>query len=132
MTNDDIGFVTPGQAGHRQDRIPSRSRATARIDGQGRRDRPRRNSGRPRKPGLTDPTKGNSQQSLTPTARPTTDLVFRGALTPSARAIEINGRDVPLSPGMTVTVEIKTGSRRILEYLFSPLVETGSKALKER
>jgi hemolysin D len=33
---------------------------------------------------------------------------------------------------MAVTVEIRTGSRRILEYVFSPLVETASKALKER
>ncbi len=27
---------------------------------------------------------------------------------------------VPLLPGMAVTVEIKTGTRRILSYLFSP------------
>jgi hemolysin D len=33
---------------------------------------------------------------------------------------------------MTVTVEIKTGSRRILEYLFSPLVEVAGKAMRER
>ncbi len=33
---------------------------------------------------------------------------------------------------MSVTVEIATGSRRILEYVFSPLVETASDAMKER
>jgi hemolysin D len=33
---------------------------------------------------------------------------------------------------MAITVEIATGSRRILEYLFSPLVETASGAMKER
>ncbi len=33
---------------------------------------------------------------------------------------------------MTVNIEIATGSRRILEYLFSPLVETASEAFKER
>jgi hemolysin D len=33
---------------------------------------------------------------------------------------------------MTVTVEVKTGSRRILEYVFSPLVETTSAAMHER
>ena len=42
------------------------------------------------------------------------------------------GRRTPLSPGMTVTVEIATGNRRILEYLFSPLVETTADAMKER
>jgi hemolysin D len=33
---------------------------------------------------------------------------------------------------MATTVEIKTGTRRILEYLFSPLVEVSSNALRER
>ena len=83
---------------------------------------------------LSDPTKvgDGSAQSLTPTAKPTTDLVFETKLKPSVNFIGINGRDVPLSPGMTVTVEIKTGSRRILEYVFSPLVEVASKAMRER
>jgi hemolysin D len=39
---------------------------------------------------------------------------------------------VPLSPGMAVSVEIATGKRRILDYLFSPIAEVGSKALRER
>lgn len=39
---------------------------------------------------------------------------------------------VPLSAGMAVTVEIKTDSRRILEYLFSPLLEVANEAMKER
>jgi hemolysin D len=29
---------------------------------------------------------------------------------------------VNLSPGMAVSVEIKTGSRRVIEYLLSPLL----------
>jgi len=33
---------------------------------------------------------------------------------------------------MEATVELKTGSRRLLEYLFSPLVEVASKAMRER
>jgi hemolysin D len=44
----------------------------------------------------------------------------------------INGQAVPLKPGMAINIEIATGSRRILEYLFSPLVETASEAFKER
>ena len=51
---------------------------------------------------------------------------------PDAASIEIDGRPAPLTPGMAVTVEVKTGNRRILEYLFSPLVEVTSAALKER
>jgi hypothetical protein len=38
----------------------------------------------------------------------------------------------PLNSGMAVTVELKTGAPRMLEYLFSPLVEVASKAMRER
>ena len=41
-------------------------------------------------------------------------------------------RAEPLTSGMAVTVELKTGARRMLEYLFSPLVEVASKAMRER
>ena len=44
----------------------------------------------------------------------------------------VDGQTVPLTPGMSVNVEIATGKRRILEYIFSPLVETTSQAMKER
>ncbi|MHC2218127.1 hypothetical protein [Rhizobium leguminosarum] len=37
-----------------------------------------------------------------------------------------------LSPGMSVTVEIKTGGRRILESLYSPLAEIASAAVAKR
>jgi hemolysin D len=33
---------------------------------------------------------------------------------------------------MAATVEIKTGKRRILEYLFSPIAEISSEAMHER
>jgi hemolysin D len=39
---------------------------------------------------------------------------------------------VNLSPGMAVTVEIKTGSRRILNYLLSPLLRYRQETLRER
>jgi hemolysin D len=65
-------------------------------------------------------------------AQRTQNLVFPVTLVPASRDMEVEGVKVPLSPGMAVTVEIRTGSRRILEYVFSPLVETASKALKER
>ena len=36
--------------------------------------------------------------------------------------MQVDGRLLDLSPGMTVSVEIKTGSRRIIGYLLSPLL----------
>jgi len=44
----------------------------------------------------------------------------------------IDGKRVPLSPGMNVTAEIKTGRRRIIEYLMSPVQKAGSESLHER
>ena len=39
---------------------------------------------------------------------------------------------VNLCPGMAVTVEIKTGSRRIISYLLSPLARYRQETLRER
>ena len=69
--------------------------------------------------------------SLFAGAQPTQNLVFPVTLHPERDFMMIEGRRAPLLPGMTVTVEVATGSRRILEYLFSPLVETASDAMKE-
>lgn len=60
------------------------------------------------------------------------NLVFPVTLVADQNSMNIDGVDVPLAPGMAVSVEVRTGKRRILEYLFSPLVETASRALKER
>jgi hemolysin D len=35
--------------------------------------------------------------------------------------MQVDDRLINLPPGMSVTVEIKTGSRRIISYLLSPL-----------
>ena len=62
----------------------------------------------------------------------TQNLVFPVTLRPTSRNIDIDGTPIPLGAGMAVTAEIRTGSRRILEYVFSPLVKVGSEAMKER
>ena len=40
--------------------------------------------------------------------------------------------DTPLKPGMSVTVQIKTGSRRVIEYVLSPLLQHVRESLHER
>ena len=35
--------------------------------------------------------------------------------------MNIDGKQVAISPGMNVTAEIKTGERRVIEYLLSPI-----------
>lgn len=73
-----------------------------------------------------------SQSNYPAGAQRTQNLVFPIALVVEQPSMNIDGADIPLLPGMAVTVEIKTGKRRILEYLFSPFVETASRAMKER
>ncbi|MGH8032434.1 MAG: HlyD family type I secretion periplasmic adaptor subunit [Luteimonas sp.] len=46
--------------------------------------------------------------------------------------IEIGGERTPLAPGLAATAEIKTGDRRIIEYLLSPLSKRLQEAGRER
>jgi hemolysin D len=65
-------------------------------------------------------------------AERTQNLVFPIVLKPDAASIAVDGVAEPLTSGMAVTVELKTGARRMLEYLFAPLVEVASRAMRER
>jgi hemolysin D len=73
-------------------------------------------------------------QSIVPAgnAQRMQNLVFPITIEPTATALTVDGHAMPLSSGMAVTVEVKTGKRRILEYLFSPLAEVTAGAMKER
>jgi hemolysin D len=46
--------------------------------------------------------------------------------------LPVDGRLVDLAAGMAVTVEIKTGSRRIISYLLSPIARYRQEVLRER
>ena len=78
-----------------------------------------------------DPTRVSKASGFAGAER-TQNLVFAVELEPDASTIMVDGVARPLTSGMAATVEIKTGSRRLIEYLFSPVVEVGSKAMRER
>ncbi|GGI85775.1 hypothetical protein GCM10009332_23830 [Shewanella gelidii] len=46
--------------------------------------------------------------------------------------IKVNGKWINLKPGMSVTVEIKTGTRRLMEFLLAPLMRGVSEGARER
>ncbi|MFC3943713.1 HlyD family type I secretion periplasmic adaptor subunit [Pseudomonas gingeri NCPPB 3146 = LMG 5327] len=46
--------------------------------------------------------------------------------------VTVQGQEVSLSPGMSVTAEAKTDKRRVIEYFLSPLEAYASSSLKER
>jgi hemolysin D len=60
------------------------------------------------------------------------ELLYAARVTLARTQMEVEDRLVDLSPGMAVTVEIKTGSRRIISYLLSPLLRYKQEALRER
>ena len=59
-------------------------------------------------------------------------FVFPVTVSLDETAMKIDNATIPLTPGMTVTVEIRTDSRRVIDYLLSPLAKIGSEALRER
>lgn len=59
-------------------------------------------------------------------------LVYATRVSMDRAIMEVEGKPVHLSPGMIVTVEIKTGQRRVMEYLLSPLLKSVKESLRER
>lgn len=57
---------------------------------------------------------------------------YPAILTLAAKDMLIDGKRINLSPGMNITAEIKTGQRRIIEFLLSPVQRAGSESLRER
>jgi hemolysin D len=60
------------------------------------------------------------------------ELLYSARLSLDETRMRVEGRTVNLTPGMAVTVEIKTGSRRIVEYVLSPLLRYKQESLRER
>lgn len=59
-------------------------------------------------------------------------LAYLARIRLSDDTIDVDGKSVSLSPGMMASVEIKTGTRRIIEFVLSPLMKMGGEAGRER
>lgn len=130
VQNRDIGFLTPGQeAIVKVESLPFTRYGTIKAkltkiagDAIPEADAAQRTG---------DPTKAANDRGLAG-GQATQNLVYPATFHLDATSMQADGTAVPLLSGMSVTVEIKTGSRRILDYLISPLVEIGSESMKER
>lgn len=60
------------------------------------------------------------------------DLAYPAKVLLDRDWIGVDGRREKIRPGMRVSAEIRTGERRVLEYLLSPVVRTVSEAGRER
>jgi hemolysin D len=60
------------------------------------------------------------------------ELSYAARISIDRSQIQVGDKRVNLSPGMAVTVEVKTGARRIISYLLSPLARYKHDSLRER
>jgi hemolysin D len=107
MENKDVGFVRPGQeASIKLETFPYTRYGTVQA----------------------------SVQSITADA---VQDEKRGAIFPASllfhqSAINVDGKRIKLAPGMNLTAEIKTGKRRVIDYLLSPVQQHLGESLHER
>jgi hemolysin D len=59
-------------------------------------------------------------------------LVYAARIRLLQTSIRVRGRDQNLGPGLSVQAEIKTGERRIIQYLLSPITQSLDEAGRER
>ncbi len=58
--------------------------------------------------------------------------IFPATLVLKQTALSVEGKRIKLAPGMNLTAEIKTGKRRVIDYLLSPVQKHVDESLKER
>jgi hemolysin D len=82
---------------------------------------------------LADATSVANVTQVPPAAPGQTEsFVFQVTVALDETGMKIDDATISLTPGMTVTVEIKTGSRRVIDYLLSPLAKVADEAARER
>jgi hemolysin D len=59
-------------------------------------------------------------------------LIYSTRIKLNRSSVQIGDKMVNLAPGMAVSVEIKTGARRVIEYFLSPLIQYARESLTER
>jgi hemolysin D len=79
--------------------------------------------------GSNERTLGTAQSSSEPKGQ---ELEYAARVSLDQTHMQVEDKLVKLGPGMAVTVEIKTGRRRIISYLLSPLARSRHEALRER
>ncbi|HEV7258714.1 MAG TPA: HlyD family type I secretion periplasmic adaptor subunit [Bosea sp. (in: a-proteobacteria)] len=79
--------------------------------------------------GAGEKTSGAGNDSSEPRGQ---ELLYSARIALDRTQLAIEDKQVNLAPGMAVTAEIKTGRRRIISYLLSPLARYRHDSLRER
>jgi hemolysin D len=128
VSNRDIGFVHEGQSGEIKIDTFSFTRYGL-LHGEVisvsqdaiTRDKPQDKS--------ADKVQGTEVSSSEPKGQ---ELSYAARVSLEHTQMQVEDKLVNLTPGMAVTVEIKTGSRRIISYLLSPIIKYKQEMLRER
>ena len=80
---------------------------------------------------------GTVQATVTQLSADAVNDEKRGAIFPATLKLaqthlNVEGKRIALAPGMNLSAEIKTGKRRVIDYLLSPVQRAGDESLKER
>jgi hemolysin D len=59
-------------------------------------------------------------------------MLYQARVSMNANVMQVENKQVNISPGMTATVEIKTGKRRVIEYFLSPVLKGFGESVRER
>lgn len=129
VSNKDIGFVYPGQeAAIKIDtfNFTKYGLLSGRVESVSQ-DAVTRN--RPATEGDKAAQTGAESDSSEPRGQ---EMVYIARVTLDQTQMPVEGKLVNLTPGMAVTTEIKTGRRKIIDYLLSPIARHGQQAMRER
>lgn len=79
------------------------------------------------------PAQGGEAKGERPSGPPPPQgLVYSARIRLAQRTIRVGSRDQRIGPGLAVQAEIKTGERRIIQYLLSPIAQMADEAGRER
>lgn len=107
LENKDIGFVAPGQeAAIKLETFPFTRYGTVKATVE-----------KVTQDAVTDEKRG---------------AIFPATLKLAQTSIDVDGKQIRLAPGMNVTAEIKTGQRRVVDFLLSPIQRVSNESLRER
>ena len=59
-------------------------------------------------------------------------LIYATRVKLAKDTLQVENKIIRMTPGMAVTVEVKTGKRRVIEYFLSPLLKVTNESLRER
>jgi hemolysin D len=132
VANKDVGFIAEGQpATIKLDAFPyTRYGTLAGVIAAISRDAlPVKEAFDAADPGAASLAGQPSASASTPAVQ---NLVYPVTIRLERASIRIDGRDVPLAAGMSASVELRTGSRRVIDYLLSPLMKVTGESAHER